>query len=117
MEKIALHGVDSPELDQPFGSKAKRYTAERLQDREVMIQPVTRNRQGLSLAKVYLSGTLFNHAIVAAGYAWRYTAYISSHQIGVLEKEAREARRGLWLQPQPTPPWEWRQRKKRTGKN
>ena len=28
-----------------------------------------------------------------------------------LEKEAREARKGLWADPQPVPPWGWRKRK------
>jgi transposase-like protein len=28
-----------------------------------------------------------------------------------LENEAREARKGLWAEPQPVPPWEWRKRK------
>jgi len=27
-----------------------------------------------------------------------------------LEQEAREARIGLWADPQPVPPWEWRKR-------
>ena len=28
-----------------------------------------------------------------------------------LEKEVREARKGLWADPQPVPPWEWRTHK------
>jgi len=30
-----------------------------------------------------------------------------------LEKAAREAKKGLWADPQPVPPWEWRKRKER----
>ena len=26
-----------------------------------------------------------------------------------LETEVREAKKGLWADPQPVPPWEWRQ--------
>src|SRR5262249_7554209 len=28
----------------------------------------------------------------------------------VLENEAREAKKGLWADPRPVPPWEWRKR-------
>jgi len=31
----------------------------------------------------------------------------------VLEAEAREAKKGLWADTQPVPPWEWRKRKER----
>jgi endonuclease YncB( thermonuclease family) len=27
------------------------------------------------------------------------------------EQDAREAKNGLWIGPQPVPPWEWRKRK------
>lgn len=27
-----------------------------------------------------------------------------------LESEARKAQRGIWADPQPVPPWEWRKR-------
>jgi len=29
-----------------------------------------------------------------------------------LEKEAREAKKGLWVDPKPVPPWEWRNDKR-----
>jgi hypothetical protein len=30
-----------------------------------------------------------------------------------LEKEAREAKKGLWADPHPVPPWEWRKHLRR----
>ena len=32
-------------------------------------------------------------------------------ELETLEVEAREANRGLWVDPAPVPPWEWRKRK------
>jgi endonuclease YncB( thermonuclease family) len=32
-----------------------------------------------------------------------------------LEKEAREAKKGLWVDLHPIPPWEWRRRPRRTN--
>ena len=29
-----------------------------------------------------------------------------------LERDAREGRIGLWADPQPVPPWEWRKQRK-----
>jgi len=108
--EVGLHGVDCPELAQPFGMKARQFTSRHLLDREVVLEQVTVDRRGVPLVRVYIGDTPFNHTIVAAGYAWRYTAYLSSPAIGVLEKKARQERRGLWLQPDPVPPWEWRRR-------
>jgi hypothetical protein len=41
--------------------------------------------------------------------AWWYQRYAPNHPtLARLETEARAAKVGLWLQPDPTPPWEWR---------
>ena len=36
---------------------------------------------------------------------------LTSHEL-LSETEAREAHRGLWIDPHPVPPWEWRKRGK-----
>ena len=49
---------------------------------------------------------------------WRLVLVVSEHAqrdtvLEELEKEAREAKKRLWADPQPVPPWEWRKRKER----
>ena len=40
-----------------------------------------------------------------------YLKYVPGDTVLVgLEKDAREAKKGLWAEPQPVPSWEWRKR-------
>jgi micrococcal nuclease len=53
-----------------------------------------------------------NHELVRSGLAWWFEKYAPGDAtLARLEAEAREARRGLWSQPHPIPPWDWRQHK------
>ena len=59
-------------------------------------------------------GRIVNHELVKAGFAWWYQKYAPDDEtLKQLEHEAREAKRGLWVDPHAVPPWEWRGR--RTG--
>jgi hypothetical protein len=45
------------------------------------------------------------------GWCRWYRKYASGNTVlEGLEKEARMAKRGLWADPQPVPPWAWRKR-------
>ena len=52
-----------------------------------------------------------NQELVKQGWCWRYRKYAPGDTVlKELENEAREARKGLWADPQPMPPWEWRKK-------
>ncbi len=66
---------------------------------------------------VYLGQTNINLKMVEAEYAWAYTKFLDrpyASEFYEAEKEARKAKKGLWQQVNPQPPWGWRaiQRKK-----
>jgi endonuclease YncB( thermonuclease family) len=56
------------------------------------------------------------HAQITVGLAWWYRKYAgeqSPQDRGAYEfseQEARAKRVGLWSDPDPVPPWEWRRR-------
>ena len=59
-------------------------------------------------------GRNLNHEVVKAEFAWWYHKYAPEDQtLEQLEQEAREAKRGLWVDPHAVPPWAWRIGKKR----
>jgi endonuclease YncB( thermonuclease family) len=68
------------------------------------------DRYGRTVAEIILpDGRNLNREIVRAGFAWWYERY-ARHETVLrdLQDEARAARRGLWADPSPMPPWEWR---------
>ena len=57
-------------------------------------------------------GRMLNRELVREGACWWYQKYAPGDTVlEGLEKYAREERKGLWADPQPVPPWEWRKRK------
>lgn len=115
--KIRLHGIDCPELGQPFGTKARQFTASLVFDQKVTIEPRGTDRDGLTVAWVYLNGMNINYELVKVGMAWWDRTYAPNDRtLESLEGEARAARRGLWSDPNPVPPWGWKAQKKNPKK-
>jgi hypothetical protein len=59
-------------------------------------------------------GMNLDQELVKYGWCWWYRKYAPGDTVlEGLEQEAREARKRLWADPQPVPPWEWRKGKSR----
>ena len=112
--RLRLHNIDTPERGQAFSRRAKAFTSDQAFHRVVTVCAVDRDRYGRLVADVTLpDGRSLNRELVTAGLAWWYRRYSSDQSFGVLEQEARDARRGLWAEENPTPPWDWRKEKRR----
>lgn len=116
---IRLYGIDAPEVrhretpGQQFGRDARQALKALTQGRVVTVAIVDVDTHGRSVGVVHEGGADINLAMVRGGWAWAYRRHLAapyaSEYIGA-EREAREARRGLWVQPNPMPPWEFRRR-------
>lgn len=111
-ERIRLYGIDSPEKSQAFGQKAKQYASTLVYGKTVSIRVMDRDKYGRTVAWVYAGDMNVNAELVRAGYAWHYRKYSKDASLQRLEDEARMARRGLWVDPNPVPPWEYRKGKR-----
>lgn len=109
---VRLNGIDAPERSQAFGSRARKFTLAACSGRTVTVKEVAMDRYGRVVADVRLpDGTSLNQAIVRAGFAWWYRTYSTDETLQRLEAEARTAKRGLWADKDPLPPWEFRRRR------
>lgn len=80
--------------------------------KEVTVKTAGRDNYGRTLGTVLLAdGRNLNRELVRAGLAWWYHYFSADSSLGDIEKEARAARRGLWHDPHPVPPWEYRMKK------
>jgi micrococcal nuclease len=110
--RIRLEGIDCPERGQAFSKNATEALSELVFDQTVRLEESSKDRYGRTIAKVYLSdGRCVNEEMIRLGMAWHFKRYSDDARWAKLEKEARKARRGLWADKSPTPPWEWRKGK------
>jgi micrococcal nuclease len=109
--KIRLNGIDAPEQKQAYGKKSKEFLAALVFAKRVEVVVREMDRYGRYVGDVLVGGKSANAELVAAGLAWRYTAYSKDENLASLEKTARAKALGLWADPSPVPPWEFRHRK------
>lgn len=110
--KIRLDGIDAPESKQPFGDKSKQALRELTHGKTVTVSISGKDRYGRSIGVVAVDGLNVNETLIERGLAWHYKRFSTSARLAKLEQEAREAKRGLWVDADPVAPWEWREREK-----
>jgi len=74
----------------------------------VKVQTTGKDRYGRTLGRVFVGETDVNVHLVRQGLAWWYRKYSDDPKLKAAEEAARRARRGLWADPSPVPPWDWR---------
>lgn len=116
--RVRLQGIDAPESGQAFGQVSKRNLSDLVFDRQVVVEYEKSDRYGRTLGKVVAFGRDVNLEQVKAGLAWHYKYYLDEQSpedrrlYADAETEARSARRGLWADPGPIPPWDFRRGKR-----
>ncbi|MBR4220727.1 MAG: thermonuclease family protein [Victivallales bacterium] len=107
--RIRLNAIAAPEKSQAYGQRSRRYLNDLVHGRNVQVQYTSKDRYGRILGDIYLGEELINLKMVEAGLAWHYVMFAKGNTLmAKAEAEARAAKRGLWQEPNPIPPWEFR---------
>ena len=107
--RVRLHAIDSPEKGQPFSNAARKRTRELVEGKRVRVEVRDRDQYDRLVARIFVDERDLSEQLISEGLAWHYTRYSSELALGRAQREARKARRGLWQDPDPEPPWEFRQ--------
>jgi endonuclease YncB( thermonuclease family) len=109
-ERVRLHGVDCPEMGQSFGKRARQYTSTHTLRKTVTVIVDDTDKSGQTVGQVILPDmSNLNIVLISAGLAWWHETYAPEDKILMdVQKSAKDAKRGLWADPNPVPPWEWK---------
>lgn len=117
--KIRLMGIDAPEKKQAFGSKSKESLSALVFNKQVTVEYHKKDRYGRTLGRIVVDGVDANLEQVKSGMAWHYKQYQKEQSeedrllYAQAEEQARAEKRGLWLDKEPVPPWDWRRQQKK----
>lgn len=111
---VRLASIDAPEKRQPFWLVSRQHLRELADGLSVTVEYDKLDRYGRMIAKVRVGAADINFAQIKAGLAWHYTAYARDQTTSeralyrTAQHEASDARLGLWSDPEPRPPWDFR---------
>ncbi len=111
---IRLAEIDAPEKGQAFGQRSKLSLAALCFAQWATIEKLStdlkasRDRYGRTVARVQCRGRDASSEQVRQGMAWFFPRYGKDASIRALEEDAKASRAGLWADPGPVAPWEWR---------
>lgn len=124
--KVRLYGIDAPETQKPdkpgqaYGAISRRTLMYKVLGRRVTAELIDIDKYKRAVAVIRYSGRDINREMVSEGMAWAYRQYLLgtyvSEYIGA-ENLARSRRTGIWREPNPQPPWEFRNGRQRRGKH
>jgi endonuclease YncB( thermonuclease family) len=110
--KVRFYGIDAPEKSQAFGPQAAAALAAMVEGKEVEIEVIDIDRYSRLVGLVRVDGRLVNQSMVASGHAWVYDQYCRLDAVCAslhkAQSEAQAVRKGLWSDPSPTAPWQFR---------
>ena len=115
--KVRLVGIDAPERKQPFGTVSRQNLADLVFGKKVAVEWSKQDHYQRVLGKVLLNGQDINLKQIKAGLAWHYTRYDKDQRLADrrLYAEAQKAASlkgtGLWSDPAPVAPWDFRHNK------
>ncbi|KAH0467815.1 hypothetical protein IEQ34_002848 [Dendrobium chrysotoxum] len=90
-------GVDAPEIGMVYGDEATHVLVKMIQGKCLKIHVYNKDIYGRSVGDVYYNDIFIQEQLLKRGCVWHYVAYDRRPEFAKWQKEARDARRGLWL--------------------
>jgi endonuclease YncB( thermonuclease family) len=107
---VHLAGIDAPKLGQAFGDASRQSLVRICLGQQARVVERGNAGNGSRLGHVTCGNVDANTEQVRRGMAWVVVKAPKRSPLFPLQEEARVQHIGLWSDPYPTPPWQWRAR-------
>tara|TARA_B100001059_G_scaffold101522_1_gene101303 strand:+ start:7143 stop:7592 length:450 start_codon:yes stop_codon:yes gene_type:complete len=109
--RVRLHGIDTPERDQPYGKQATS-ALDALIKTEVFVEEKDTDRYWRLVGVLYTpEGLNVSLEMVCSGHAWWYERYAKfDSDLEDCQESAQETSLGLWADDDPVAPWAQRRK-------
>jgi len=120
--KIRLTGIDCPEKSQAFGNRAKITLSNKVFSQNVKVETRDKDKYGRTLGIVKVGDEDINEYMISQGLAWHFKKYANTQPLEEANRYAKaqelasQNKRGLWIQDNPMPPWEFRDQQNKSQK-
>ncbi len=106
--KVRLADIDAPEKAQDYGAESKESLLKMVLHQQVKISSKAVDDYGRLVADIRVGELNVNHEQVRRGMAWNFSRFRSSRELADLQREAQQAKRGLWAGESAVEPSKWR---------
>lgn len=107
--RVRLDSIDAPEMKQPLGKRSQQSLTQLCAAKTARVIDKGMDRYGRTIGWIVCDGVDANSEQVRRGMAWVFVRYAPRNSpLYGLQGEAQGTRRGLWADPHPMAPWDWR---------
>lgn len=106
--KVRLADIDAPEKAQDYGAESKESLLKMVLHQQVKISSKAVDDYGRLVADIHVGELNVNREQVRRGMAWNFSRFRSSRELADLQREAQQAKRGLWAEKSAIEPSKWR---------
>jgi endonuclease YncB( thermonuclease family) len=113
--KIRLMGIDAPDNEQAYGDVARQHLSDLILNQQVVVEYTGLGDNFLIVGRVLLKQTDVGAQMIRDGVAWYDKTFDSMlletqrQMYAECETAARTEHRGLWQDPDPLPPWKFKE--------
>lgn len=112
--KVRIAAIDAPEKAQPYGNRSRQALRDLCMHKPATIHTRSIDRYKRTVGDVECDGHEVGMHMVSRGWAWVYVKYAAptDNPLYKAQDVVQQYRVGLWADPEPLPPWEWRKAKR-----